>query len=501
MRYGQSQKFYWLTGVILTLASIFVYQREWLHMTHIMVNSGTYSHTLFAPFLVVILVYSRYKQLKSRGGKVYPTFDGSGVFLLFLSALLYLVAQLMSLSVVGHISVIVALWAIALIMLGRKNFHFFAYSLFGLIFLVPFGDILIPKLQVISASGAVWLMQLFGVSVTHDGVFMHFAHGAYEVARACSGLNFLTVSVMMGYFLSCLLFERRYDRIRVMLMAVIIPVIANIVRVVSVVIIAEYISFDFAMESSHFTYGWVFLSIISFVLLSYIYRIAPKDLKVHLPHSLPPVTTIVPAIVSAIILLAVWGLDFMIHSAARTSCDHPDIRVNASSLRPLEVGVSDLEWLPIFKGADQRDLKAFRMQATRYDIRHYFYSEQQTGAELLSSANIIAGKSLRLQPNSQMTVTLADGKMFEEGLLIGQNQKRLFFVEYYVDHQRVSSRLAARWSLLIKRLQGVNASAAMILYSVSLSGDNKQLAREQLSAFIRDVQYGRVTVANCVTQK
>ncbi|MGL1269245.1 archaeosortase/exosortase family protein, partial [Vibrio parahaemolyticus] len=60
-----------------------------------------------------------------------------------------------------------------------------------MLFLVPFGDEMIPFLQTITARLTMVLLALAHIPATLDGVFITTPAGYFEVAEACSGVKFL----------------------------------------------------------------------------------------------------------------------------------------------------------------------------------------------------------------------------------------------------------------------------------------------------------------------
>jgi exosortase len=67
-----------------------------------------------------------------------------------------------------------------------------------LFFLVPSGEFLVPKLQEFTASLAIGGLQIVGVPVYSDGIFIQIPEGAFVVAEACAGLRFLVASIAYG---------------------------------------------------------------------------------------------------------------------------------------------------------------------------------------------------------------------------------------------------------------------------------------------------------------
>jgi len=66
------------------------------------------------------------------------------------------------------------------------------------VFLVPFGDEIIPPLQMITAAMAIALTQWSGVAAEIDGINIYTPAGWFIVAEACSGVRFLIAMVALA---------------------------------------------------------------------------------------------------------------------------------------------------------------------------------------------------------------------------------------------------------------------------------------------------------------
>ena len=65
-------------------------------------------------------------------------------------------------------------------------------------FAIPFGDELVPMLQRITADASIALIKLVGIPVEHEGLYIKLSSGLFEVAEACSGVRYLTVTLFIS---------------------------------------------------------------------------------------------------------------------------------------------------------------------------------------------------------------------------------------------------------------------------------------------------------------
>jgi len=151
--------------------------------------------------------------------------------------------------------------------LGRHIYRKIAFPALFLYFLVPTGEYLIPSLQRVTADFADWGLTLFGVLHYRDGTVFELANGRYGVAEACAGLRFLTATFTLGT-LFCYFSYRRWWKSALFLVAcIIVPIVANGVRVLATIMVANYTNNRVAAGMDHIVYGWGFAVAIMLVLL------------------------------------------------------------------------------------------------------------------------------------------------------------------------------------------------------------------------------------------
>jgi exosortase len=144
-------------------------------------------------------------------------------------------------------------------------------------FLVPFGDEIIPPLQMITADIAVALTHLSGVPARVEGIHIDTPAGLFIVAEACSGVKFLIAMVTLGVLVCCTRFASWRRRAVFMAACVIVPVLANGVRAWATIYVAQFVGAEQATGFDHIVYGWIFFALVVAALLGGAWRFFERE--------------------------------------------------------------------------------------------------------------------------------------------------------------------------------------------------------------------------------
>lgn len=152
---------------------------------------------------------------------------------------------------------------------GAKRLWF---PLFYLLFLVPPPDgIIVPLTRALKLTIAEWavnIMALFGYAVAYNGAQIYIDGYELVVAAACSGLNSLTSLLAIGLFYIFL--RHRADWRYALLLAVLvtpIAILANLVRVLILLLITHYFGDAAAQGMLHEAAGMTTFFIALFALM------------------------------------------------------------------------------------------------------------------------------------------------------------------------------------------------------------------------------------------
>ena len=250
-------------AVVAVLAGIFFLFRDTLlSVVAIWQSSETYAHGW------IIVPISLWLIWRQRGclDEIRPRFNPAGLALMAASVLLWVMADIIDAEIVKHFTLALYIWSAVLTMLGWQATRQLSFPLGFLLFAVPFGEVLIPTLMEITALFSVTAVQLTGIPVYRHGMFFALPSGDFEIAVACSGIRYLIASAALGTLYAYLSFSTLWKRAVFMLLAVVVPIIANGIRAYLIVMIAHFSDMRLAVGIDHFIYGWVFFGLVMFVL-------------------------------------------------------------------------------------------------------------------------------------------------------------------------------------------------------------------------------------------
>jgi exosortase A len=241
---------------------------EWRAMAHQWWDASSYNHILLVPPILLGLVRLRAGEL----GRLAPVGYWPGLLPFVAALLVWLPASLADVDLLSQLAAVAMLQAAALALLGPRVAAAVLFPLAYMTFLVPFGDELVPTLQMVTAKMAVALTHWSGVPARIDGVFIDTPAGLFRVAEACSGVKFLIAMVALGALVANVCFKSWRRRALFMAAAVIVPVLANGVRAWGTIYVAQSMGIAFAAGFDHVVYGWVFFALVIALLLGVSWR-------------------------------------------------------------------------------------------------------------------------------------------------------------------------------------------------------------------------------------
>lgn len=255
------------------LAVMLLAAREWGEMAHQWWNIDTYNHLLLMPPIIAWLGHLKLGEL----ARISPRAFWPGLLLLVAALGLWWAGRASGINLLAHAGAVGMVQAAVVAVLGLRASLLLALPLALGGFLVPFGDEIIPPLQLITADIAVALTHLSGVPARVDGIHIDTPAGLFIVAEACSGVKFLIAMVTLGVLVCFTRFASWQRRAAFMAACIIVPVLANGARAWATIYIAQFIGAERATGFDHIVYGWVFFAIIVAALLGAGWRFFERE--------------------------------------------------------------------------------------------------------------------------------------------------------------------------------------------------------------------------------
>jgi exosortase A len=363
---------------------IALFPSDWATMAGQWWNSSTYNHILLVPLILLWLAWQRAPEV----AKLMPSAWWPGLLLLGGALFLWLLGAVSGLNLARHLGLVAAMQACFMALLGPRVTTAMLFPLGYLLALVPFGDELVPALQLITAELTIGLTHLSGTPAQIEGVFINTPAGLFEVAEACSGVKFLVAMIALGALVANLGFRSWKRRTLFMVAAVVLPILANGVRAWGTIYIAQFAGVEFAAGFDHIVYGWVFFAVVMAVLLALAWRFF--DRAIDDPYIDASAIEVLPLlarasrrslngwVVLALAVTLVAGVQGWARAAERLEALIPQTislpRVPGWQLVPVE---SAYWWEPRASGADHRLLGRYRdAQGREVDVFYALYRSQ-----------------------------------------------------------------------------------------------------------------------------
>ncbi|NKC30568.1 exosortase A, partial [Falsiroseomonas selenitidurans] len=182
-------------------------------------------------------------------------------------ALAWLMAERLGIMEGRQLVLVGLVWVLVTAVLGWRIALAMAAPLAYLVFLVPFGEFATPLLQDITLRMILFGLRLWGIPHYADGLVIEIPAGTFLVAEACAGLRFLIAALAFGALYALVMFRSPGRRLLVMLLALLVPILANGVRAFGIVLLGHYLGSAEAAAADHLVYGWVFFSVVLLLLV------------------------------------------------------------------------------------------------------------------------------------------------------------------------------------------------------------------------------------------
>ena len=488
----------WTERLVLLAIAFSVILISWYstasHMVGILQTVDVFAHGLLAPFVSIVLIWAKRSQLASLD----PQVSVFGAVIVVGSSVLWMTGELLDVALFRHVALVAAVQGIVIALLGWSVYRAILFPMLFLFFSVPFGYELVGPLQRTTASMVIAFLDLIGASYTAEGMLISLPSGLYEVAEACAGVKFLFTSVFTGTLLAYLLYETWQKKLLIVSVSIVLPIFANVARVLLIFLIAELSDQALAKGFDHLVYGWVFLSFVLFLLISIAYRFADKDLSLEGGSSADetkPGTVGSRRIVWFVAVTAIAAPVAAVTIVPPTTID-PDRLREPAVVEPLFVQAmpgyrvlpaTGLVVQPSFIAADQQSASLLRKAGTVFNVYQASIEALSSGQRLYQPGNALVNQEWRLVSSRKLTdIQCLTGSGFTETIFKRGNDRTIVWSTYQIGDQPVSSAIEEKLQTALFRLQRKPLAGEVFALSAPLQGnidDIRQIFLEFLSTF------------------
>lgn len=460
---NQNKVFYFFGIFALTLWSVIFYQ-GYTTAVNVWIVSEIFNHCLFVLPFSLFLIYRKKTQLNIADVK--PSF--LPLIPLACTIFVQLFAAVGDIKILMHIATFTSLPLLIWLAVGNKIAQTLAFPLFFMIFCIPIGDQLIPHLQELTTDIAVPLLELTNVPIYRNGLYLDIPEGRFLVAEACSGISFLISSVVFGFGYAYLSFASNKKRALFVAVSILVPIIANAIRVYGIILTGHLSDMKYAVGADHLIYGGVFYTFVLFLLIVIGERYRDKSpskitetsdnrasSKLSSYRSLPVISFIVLALIHQ-----AWLLN--ITRANEVTFSIPE-NIKAEPLP--YITYQDRFWQPQMQGADKEAYSRIELPHSLPTVEAYIAYYDGTGDELISSSHrLFSDKYWSLLGNEN--VQLNNSVKLTE--IASQASERRYLLHWYeIGGKHFNSANKAKLYQAYLMLLGKNAGGVKVILTAT----------------------------------
>ncbi|MBO9694947.1 MAG: EpsI family protein [Sphingopyxis sp.] len=375
-----------LAALALLSGAIFaIFWREAADVAGIWWNSSTFTHCLLIVPMIGWLVSQRVALLRP----LTPVYWWPALLWVTGAGLVWLVGEAAGVGLFRQLGLVLMLQGAVAATLGEKLVRALLFPLFYALLLVPFGEELVPLLQTLTAHISMVLLHLSGIPAKMEGVFITTPAGFFEVAEACSGVNFLIAMLAYSVFAAHLCFRSWTRRIVFVVAALATTILANALRAWGTMVAAEIWGIEAAGGIDHIFYGWFFFGAVILLVMLVARRWFDRpanDAAVDVsglggpPRFAGRGRWLLPAALAIPLGFAGWAM-----LVGGRAAPLPESMPIASPAGWQERIVEQAPWTPRFDGADRVEVRHFADAAGRgVTVAIGGYKRQAEGREVVA---------------------------------------------------------------------------------------------------------------------
>lgn len=212
-------------------------------------NNPYYSHGFLVPVISLYFIWRARKDLAYVEKEEFQ----KGLMVFLVGLILQGIAVMYVIRFMSGLSLVITIFGTLLYIYGWKFTKKISFPIMLLLLAVPvpFVDTVAPPVQTISAVTSAGLVNMLGIPIERDGLILNTPKGSFEVALECSGLrsviSLLTLSIIYAFILEGGLLMKSV----IVLSSIPLAIIGNILRITSVLGVANIYGEDTAINYFH----------------------------------------------------------------------------------------------------------------------------------------------------------------------------------------------------------------------------------------------------------
>ncbi len=339
------------------------------------------------------------------------------------------------------------------VLFGSGSARTFGLRFALLAFSLPMWFNLNPVLQAIAAAVVEYSLALFNMTVYVEGNLVHIPEGVFEIAGSCSGLGFLLATLTLVTYVTLTSVISPRTTVLVFVLAVGLALLSNWIRIIAIILVGYNYGMDHELVGDHMWFGWGVYGVLHMPAMYLLLKRLPQKPR---PVSGEPLQAYARSPLSLgllliIVLAAPLYVKYLGYQQAGVNEPAEAVRFARLSGDNSSYGLSALQdWRPRVEDADHQALQ--QLNSSRGEAALYYagYNRQPESQQVINFApQLLQDWSVAASNNRPQ------GAPFNQWLLYNQYGERVAVRYWYnIGGRQVISRLQAKLTRLVKKLQG-----------------------------------------------
>jgi len=476
-------------AAITFLSFLFCFRETCLGLIHTWTFSRSFSHCFLIFPCSVYLVWQRRRQL---GCCVWqPNYKGLAVLLV--GGLSWLWGNLADARIAEQFSFVAMFVALTGTLFGGEIAKSLRFPLVFLFFAVPFGVSLIGPLQDLTAWFTVHALNLAGIPAVLENRMLAVPSCVWAVAEACSGIRYLLASLVLGTFVSSLIYRSTARRLLLVAASAVVPIVANGVRAFLIVTLAYVTGNRIAIGVDHIIYGLLFFVVIQIALLTVAVRWRePVDTvsdSAGASSGYPPATnlSLISAVALALCVSIAWLANHLQQPSAQfAAISSPNLSV-APPWRPTRW--HDASWRASVSGATQTFRFTYNSGRSTVQVIYTLFAGHGS-ATLDTAYDLFVEPRLWALAADRVLPARIEGRdvRVHESMFVGP-VTRTVWTWYWVDGQYAASKARLKWLQAKDHLLGRPVQVVAVTVGCDGSTTDPKGANHVLQDFIEHTEF------------
>ncbi len=316
-----------------------------------------------------------------------------------LLSMLWSAGYITQVNVVQQVALPCVIFFSVIALLGIPVARILWFPLSLIVFAIPVWNVLQPPLQDLAVAACGQLFSFINIPVHISGNAITVTSGTFQVATGCSGLNLFLAATLLGILFAHLHFTERRDQFIVVLLALLLGIVCNWVRIATIIWIAQLSDdINHPIVQDHGWLGWAWFTLLFAGYLFFVNRL-PFAVKDAHSNSNPLHQTGQQSASKRVSIAALLACMLGVYSAPLLSIYLP----NRNSPAPLPIvapatvlgyparAIGDTtSWRPNFHATTSELHIRLETNSEPLDFHLYFYATQRQETELIHFDNTIA---------------------------------------------------------------------------------------------------------------